>query len=209
MGLDLLFNTEDRSSLYEAILEGKTVVMNSVLHDLYRSKTLLANPNTTTASFRYYTGLDACGMCVGRARECQCSKPNSIRRYQKNMGTLADLLRSARQAMGVSRANDQDENPMQNRFFWLTMHRGPPTEKYRLHPSTGKLGLLHDLLWEVEDIAARIMTNAGAFHLDFRPHLTTAPTVWWDDHVHYGKRENSTFIHHSVQILLNHVCANV
>lgn len=190
LGFEQFFRSNQSTRMYDALLSGRTVVFNNLLHDIVELV-----PYMPTPTVREYLGLDACGTCVGTVASCQChNKSYPYTKWESWLPRLGELVEQ-----GIERGGGR------GRFYWISFHKRQPVDGYQ--PARGVLYCLHDMVWEAEERAARALREScGAGHVDMRQHIISAPPGWWDDHLHFGNVPHSLFQHLSTQVLLNQVC---
>lgn len=192
-GLGRLLNSEQAEELRMAVARGRTVVMNSVLHDMadfYRF-----SGGTAMEDVRLYYDAALCSKCKkDTAKECKCKKPYAVQRFMANVDRLRVLLQEA----WVEGGRTLDEEAP---HYWVSMNKCPP-------PGKGKLFSWQsaDSVFELEDYARRRLGASAARHIDLRPHALAAPVEWWVDEVHYQGKGQTFFNHVSLQVILNHIC---
>jgi hypothetical protein len=176
----------------DALAEGRTVVMSSLLHDIGNFRN-----DTAVADIRRFWAAGSCPGCdAGEVLACQwcLQKRGAPRAYQAHLHALVKVVRQGRaraQARGVA----------PGRAFWLSQHKRQPVAAEEAHTWQ-----FSDILHSLEDLAAGALGAGGVRHVDLRPHLLAAPAGWWDDKVHWGKDDRSMFKHMSLQVVLNRVC---
>lgn len=195
-GLDFLLQSEGMADIYQAVLQGRTIIMNSILHDLAEFGRF---SSTLTRDARRFFGLSYCGGCNQTLTvACDCNKPFPPERYLANMKRLREVLKAAQKEREQTLGRPMQPLP----FFWVTMHRKPPYPRDNIYPWHS-----NDVLYEFEGYAERVMSEAGVTHINMRPHQLASPPEWWEDFVHYGTNETSLFQHISLQIILNRICS--
>lgn len=190
LGFEQFFRSNQSTRMYDALLSGRTVVFNNLLHDIVDLVSYMPTPTV-----REYLGLDACGTCVGTVASCHChNKSYPYNKWESWLPRLGELVQQ-----GIERGGGR------GKFYWISFHKRQPVDGYR--PARGVLYCLHDMVWEAEERAATILRKScGAGHVDMRQHIISAPPGWWDDHLHFGNVPHSLFQHLSTQVLLNQVC---
>lgn len=179
-------------ALREAIRSGRTVLINSVLHDVAEFF------STTTAadvihSWSEYVTCPA--SCAGKlALKCGCRKTWAIKAYLNAIRKLRDDINAAREG------TTKDGTP-QPRVFWVSLHKRPPSP-----PDIFYDWQTADIIRELETAAMEELSSAGVEHIDLRWMTGAAPGQWWDDPVHFGKERSSLFLHATLQALLSRVC---
>lgn len=188
-GFEQFFRSNQSTRLYDALLQGRTVIFNNLLHDIVDLV-----PYVPTPTVREYLGLDACGTCVGTVESCDCGRKSfPYAKWESWLPRLGLLVEQ-----GIRRGGGK------GKVYWISLHKRQPIQDYAM--IRGALYLLHDMVWLAEDRAAVMMEKYGVEHMDVRHHVLTAPRAWWDDHVHYGNTPHSLLQHISTQILLNQLC---
>jgi len=188
-GFEQFFRSNQSTRLYDALLQGRTVVFNNLLHDIVDLV-----PYVPTPTVREYLGLDACGTCVGTVESCDCGRKSfPYAKWESWLPRLGALVEQ-----GVQRGGGG------GKVYWISLHKRQPVQDYPM--TRGALYLLHDMVWLAEDRAAAAMASYGVEHMDIRHLVISAPKAWWDDHVHYGNVPHSLLQHISTQVLLNQLC---
>ena len=195
-GLDSFFKFGLDSVVFEHLLQGGTVVMNSLLHDL-----IDFGDRQSTQQMRQFYGIHACGRCIGNTTYCNCqTKQNAIPRFLENISRLSKIVQECSDIPGCGT------------LTWISFGVKPPSEEHDYSPR-GSIWLLHDILYYLESYAAKKITESGGLHLDLRKVVMTGLPAWWSDDQHYGKTvgkvdiDNSTLGTFATNALIAHVCA--
>lgn len=229
IGLSAMLNTALVVKLYEAAVQGRAIVINSLLHDVADFRRWKPNQ---VGDVRLLWNLTACGVCMGETTaDCDCDgKMFAPQRYLQSVQRLKEVLGIAANERAEYLQDDDANNnnsPRQDKqqqgnldeykpndslydgsssssstFYWMSMHRKPPGPGEELFSwQTG------DVLYALEEYASQQLTEQGLMqHIDLRPHVLTAHPDWFNDLVHWGKNPKSFFQHFSLQVILNRVC---
>jgi len=180
-----------RKEILGALAEGRTLLVNSLLHDIAS----LEKRNLTVTEAVRYLGPDQCPAgCNGTVDACNCAekrRPTST--YLDNVGLLASLL--------SSRPSDSP-----GRFVWLTIDRRPPSLNQTENPMWG--WQTPDITLSLESAAAKILARQLNGHVDLRGMMDSAPPIWYDDPVHFSGKSGRAqlFMHAAVQMMLSEIC---
>ena len=191
-GLDYLLNSDIWPAIDQAALDGRAVVMNSLLHDVADfgrfSEASMADV------WKYYNASHCAECTLPLATQCKCSKEHAPKHYMQNIKHLGVLIQNTIRE-GQRRAVEPPK------FYWTSMHIRPPLRSDRIYSWQSS-----DILTDLEEFAYLYLAEIGIPHIDFRPHTLSAPMQWWGDQVHYGGNYESFFLHMPAQIVLNHIC---
>ena len=108
----------------------------------------------------------------------------------------------------ITRTISKRQEALKSRIFWLNFHIRSPT--------SGRSGVdiryhdwqTHDIVWDLEEHAGRIMKSAGVELIELQHAAHTANPAWWDDIAHPAqKHPENMFQHNLVQIALNYICS--
>lgn len=210
LGLPHALHTHAGRALRHALAEGRTVVINSVLHDVAE----FYNDTTVDDVMQYWGEWVNCSTqrCQERgqvpststdhaaspqpllARHCGCHKAQAVSVYVQSIKQLAGEVATAKLTAAA------EKRPLPN-VYWTSLHKRPPAAGDRVFDWQTS-----DVLFALEDYAAGELEKVGVGHLDLRWVLTSAPPHWWDDAVHVGKDKRSLLLHGAVQTMLQAVC---
>ena len=196
----MLDRTPSGEELRKAVREGRTVLVNSLLHDLadFHRTTSIEHAKMVYAQL---PGQEpACPDNVEEtcekkmALECGCTKKYALQGYLDNVKRLREVLQ---ESMDEARAAGVTPH-----VYWVSYHRKPHAPKDQLFNWQST-----DVLWEIENAAAAELALAGVENLDLRWMTTSAPWNWWDDQVHFGKiNRKSIFMYGVMQAILSKIC---
>jgi hypothetical protein len=194
IGISLLLKSKTSVELSKAIAEGRTIVMNSLLHDVAPVGEW-GHWTTTTEDFRYFWNLTGCGLCTDHlAANCNCTKYWSVQKYILNIKSLRAMLLDV---LGGAAGSSKE-----NRVFWVSMNKRPPIDQDEMFDWQTP-----DVLLDLESKAVGILLERiRMHHIDVRPQLWAAPARWWLDSVHFGMSPESFFQHSILQTILNSIC---
>lgn len=169
-GLDAFFKLGLDAIVFEHLLGGGTVLVNSLLHDL-----IDFGERQLTQQIRQIYGIGSCGTCIGNTSYCNCQvKQNAIQTFKSNVRKLSSMVKSCPQQCG--------------KLIWVSFGIKPPKEGWKT--SRGHIWLLHDVLYHLESFAGESISSADrGYHLDLRELLGSCEASWWSDNVHYGKAD--------------------
>jgi hypothetical protein len=95
-GLASFFKFGLDSIVFEHLLGGGTVLINSILHDL-----IDFGERQLTQQIRQIYGIRSCGTCIGNTSHCKCqSKQNAIQLFEANIRKLSLMVQSCPQSCG-------------------------------------------------------------------------------------------------------------
>jgi hypothetical protein len=192
IGLQGVFKLGIDAEIYEHLIQGETVMFNSILHDLADFP-----DQSSTFKIRFTVGLDHCGHCVGSAIECKCQeKSDAVQNYIENIKRLGDIIAMAKRFDNSGR------------FIWISHGIIPPFVGND-HTKYGGRIFKHDLLHYLESFAGNIVIKNGGEHLDLRPMLRSAPRSWWYDMVHYARPLDAPLSVSSAYVISRFLCDNV
>lgn len=194
LGLTHALRTAEGDALRAAIREGRTVLVNSVLHDVAE---FYSTTKATDIHLAWGQYVSCPPECEGQtALRCGCRKTRAVEAFVDTVRRLraqvADLTDEAAAA--------GDSPP---RVYWVSLHKRPPSP-----PDIFYDWQTADVILELESFAAAELAAVGSGHVDLRWMTGSAPGAWWDDPVHYGKLESrhSLFLHVTLQAILAAVC---
>lgn len=202
IGAGLLLHTHLIVDMTQNILDGKTVVMNTLVHDMADFW-----PSMTAGTARQLWLPSLCLHCADNQTlgDCNCIKKHDA------IPIYIDRIKQIAQAIENAQAQRRERGLPLVKVYWVSQSNRAPVKG-----ATPFAWQTMDLITSLEDAAADVMTSiAGAVHVDYRPHLKTAPPQFWDDHLHYlgctdkgcPRELGRSFMKHlSLQILLNTVC---
>lgn len=196
----MLDKTPSGEALRAAIREGRTVIVNSLLHDLADFHRTTDIEHAKQVFVQRSSQEPACPdgvettCATNLALECGCTKKYAIQGYLDNVKRLAVVLEEA--------MNQAKEAGVVPHVYWISYHRKPHAPRDQLFNWQST-----DVLWEIENAAAAELESVGVENLDLRWMTTAAPWHWWDDQVHFGKvNRKSIFIYGAMQAILSKVC---
>lgn len=180
-----------REQIAAALKQGRTIVINSLLHDIAS----LEKRNLTVEEANRYLGNDQCGSdCHGTVDICNCTeKRHPVETYLGNVANLAYLLK-------------QTPPNSPGKFIWLTMDRRPPSTDPTQNPIWG--WQTPDVTLSLESSASHILSSAWHGHVDLRGMMSSADPVWYDDPVHFEGKwgRPQLMMHMAVQMVLSEIC---
>ena len=192
LGLTHALATPAGDALREAIRSNRTVIINSVLHDVAEFYSTTTAADVIHSWSKYVTCADTCNGKL--ALDCGCRKTWAIRAYLDAITQLGEDIKSAREEALKT------QSPLP-RVFWVSLHKRAPSP-----PDVFYDWQTADVVWELESAAAALLETAGVEHIDLRSMTGSAPSGWWDDAVHFGREKSSLFLHSTLQAILSRVC---
>ena len=192
LGIRHAFVSNSGKALRRALRQKRTIIINSLLHDVadfYRASTRY---DDVMLSWRDWATCDVTGCNATLASECGCRKTNAVQAYLDAMLQLKEEIARAREERPEGSAD----------VYWLSMHKRPPThnEKDIFAWQTA------DFVWDLENFAAQVLSGVGVRHIDIRPMLLASPPGAWDDQAHFGINERSFLLRMVMYGVVSEVC---
>lgn len=182
--LGLATLVSDEAFVLAPLLQGRTVILSSLLHDMAE----FAGYNTI-GQIRRAWDAGYCGMCSEDTEvpECECVASNKTyapQRYLANLEKLAAMLRRTKP---------------RGKLVWLSYDNQPPAKDMHLHTWQS-----HDILMPLLQRAKQVLAPYATV-VDLGPMMASSPNGWWIG-PHFRSEGRNMFVNMAVQILLNGVC---
>ena len=193
LGLRHALHTNAGEKLRASFKEDRTVVLNSVLHDVADFYQATTRVKDVALSWSDWVTCNISQCKSDLVSDCKCRKRGAIQAYIQTIRKLTDEIALALKGLPQKHA----------KLYWISFHRQPPISKAQKLYSWQS----PDIIWELESYAAAELESVGVQHIDLRPMLLSSPPKAWDDQAHFGSDVNSLLSRIILHAMLSEICS--